>query len=297
MGPCQSTTGACSENAAADVMLEVPVTSEEVIPGMPRLLGNERTLQEGKSHHSKQVEQIVVALDMDDTLCSMVADFAMWCDSVGNPYASKDVIVNEIFDEGSSLRAGFLESKSFADLREVPGAGQALRRLHTAGLRLEVVTSRSPDLRAITERTLQRRFPGMIQKVHFTDGAPKGLICQQIGAAVLVDDMPANVADAVSSGIPAVLFDLDGQYLWAKEAGTPQSAVRLQSWNATADWILQKVAKVSKFVPTMPQKQDGIPNRITAVNQQHPQAMKQVNAYPSHYAPPAYGLHRTSCRS
>lgn len=87
----------------------------------------------------------------------------------------------------------------------------------------------------------------MIQDIHFINGAPKGLICQRIGAAVLVDDMPANVADAVSSGIPAVLFDLDGQYPWSKKPGTPDSVVRLQSWNATADWILQKVAKVSKL--------------------------------------------------
>merc|ERR1712025_1143996 len=144
---------------------------------------------------------------------------------------------------------------------------QALRRLHTAGIRLEVVTSRSPDLRAITECTLQRRFPGMMQDIHFTNGAPKGLTCQRIGAAVLVDDMPANVADAVSSGIPAVLFDLDGQYPWSKQPGTPHSGiygVRLQSWNATADWILQKVAKVSKFVPNTPKINDGIPNRIAA---------------------------------
>jgi len=89
----------------------------------------------------------------------------------------------------------------------------------------------------------------MIQDIHFINGAPKGLICQRIGAAVLVDDMPANVADAVSSGIPAVLFDLDGQYPWSKGSKAPYSAsvVRLQSWNATADWILQKVAKVSKL--------------------------------------------------
>jgi len=283
----------CNENARSDVTLEVPVRSDEVIPCMPRLLGQERPLQEGKLRHSKKTQQVVVALDLDDTLCSMVADFAQWCESVGNPYASKDVIIHEIFNAGSSLRRGFLESDSFADLREVSGASQALRRLHTAGIRLEVVTSRSPDLRAITECTLQRRFPGMIQDIHFTNGAPKGLTCQRIGAAVLVDDMPANVADAVSSGIPAVLFDLDGQYPWSKEPGTPHSVVRLQSWNATADWILQKVAKVSKSVPNMPQKYEGTSNRIIAVPQQPSQVMKQVKAYPSQYAPHGHGLHRT----
>jgi len=243
MGLCQSTTGVCSESAPSSVTLEVPVRDVEAIPRMPCLLGQERILQEGKLHHCKQTEQIVVALDLDDTLCSMVADFVQWCEKVGNGYASKDEIIFYANEIGGALRAGFLQSNSFADLREVPGASQALRRLQAAGIRLEVVTARSPDLRAITERTLQRRFPGMIQDIHFTHGAPKGLICQRIGAAVLVDDMPANVADAVSSGIPAVLFDLDGQYPWSK--GNGLSAVRLQSWNVTADWILQKVAKVS----------------------------------------------------
>jgi len=131
MGPCQSTTGVCSEYAPSSVTLEVPLSSDEVLPGMPRLLGQERTLKKGKLHHSKesmqQTEQIVVALDLDDTLCSMVADFVQWCDLVGNPYASKDVIINEIFNEGSSLRAGFLRTESFADLREVPGSFADLR--------------------------------------------------------------------------------------------------------------------------------------------------------------------------
>jgi hypothetical protein len=291
MGQCQSNgvTQLC-EDDPSDVMLEVPVRSDEheVLPGMPRLLGQEHMLTKDKIRHPKQTEQVVVALDMDDTLCSMVADFAQWCYSGGNPHASKEMIIREIFDADSSLRAGFLESKPFANLREVPGASQALRRLQAAGIRLEVVTSRSEDLRAVTERTLQRRFPGMIQDIHFTNGTPKGLTCQRIGAAVLVDDMPANVVDAVSSGIPAVLFDLDGQYSWSKEPHA-YSHVRLQSWNAVADWILQKV---SNSAPNMPQKCEGTPNRITAVPQQPPQSMERIKAYPSHHAPHAHGLHR-----
>jgi len=129
-------------------------------------------------------------------------------------------------------------------LDEVPGAVAGLARLRSAGLRLEAVTTRPAALRASTERMLKRLLPAdTLAAVHHVLPGEKGVVCNRLGATILIDDQFPNVKDAAASGVSALLFDLEGKYWWNKTCGAlPAGVTRVRSWNAVVDSILETLA-------------------------------------------------------
>jgi len=133
-------------------------------------------------------------------------------------------------------------------LEAVPGALLALRMLLSAGVRLEVVTSRPPVMRASTQALLEGLYGAdVFSAMHFIGPGEKGLTCRNIGAVALVDDQLHNVVDAHSHGVQCVLFDLRGGYPWgARPEDVPPGVQRMENWSSTCLFLLSVAKEASR---------------------------------------------------
>lgn len=186
-----------------------------------------------------ELPQVVVAVDIDDTLVQTVNVFKKWADSKngGSLFSSWKEYQKESQDLNSQWRHGFLKSGRFENVPPVPGAKDGLKALHKAGFRLEALSSRPEAMRTMTETLLWRLFPRIFSDVRLTGGLEKkGEVCERHGIHVLVDDSLHQVEEAAQRGVLCVLFDFEGLYGSTKE--TPENVERFESWDDVSDWII-----------------------------------------------------------
>lgn len=177
----------------------------------------------------------VVAVDVDEVLCSYVAGFRKFLqrERPDGPLDQESVF-QEAHSQNSPWRLQFAISGGLDELDAVPGASEAVSRLRAAGVRLEAVTTRPPVMRESTESLLLKLFPpNSFAAVHHVSPGDKGRTCNAIGALVLVDDQLGNILDAASCGVTAVLFDLDGHHR-DDSSGAP----RFETWAGVCNFIL-----------------------------------------------------------
>lgn len=189
------------------------------------------------AHGEVQTSSSLIALDIDDVLLDMRGGFRRFFqDNFPHIPVPIDPMRYVGGDASNLLWKGFLESDIFSDLPVVPGAVDAVQRLHIAGYRLEAVTARSASLRQMTQDNLDRKFPGMVSKIHFTSGQPKGHLCKCLGTWLLVDDSLENVKDVVEHGMSAVLF---GDFPWNQAKSLPSNIVRHDQWADAVECIMK----------------------------------------------------------
>jgi hypothetical protein len=190
---------------------------------------------------------LVVALDVDEVLVSYVEGFRKFLqrERPNGPLDTHSVF-NEAYDPSSYWRQQFALTGGIDQLEAVPGSVAAVSALRSAGVQLEVVTSRPPVMRQSTEALLQKLFPaGSFTACHFVGHGEKGLACQSIGALALVDDQVPNAMDALSCGVYPVLFDLGGSYPWSANQELPAGVKRVESWLEVCEYLLAVLRTVS----------------------------------------------------
>jgi hypothetical protein len=188
----------------------------------------------------------VIAVDIDDCLLDLRGEFRRYQqDTYPELGYTEDPLLVFNGDVEHPLWRGFMESSVFHDLPEIPGASDALQHLLLAGHRLEAVTMRSPTLLQVTQDNIDRRFPGMISKIHclgqasdFPGNPPhyncKGPACQRLGAWLLIDDSFGHVYDVSAHGMSAILL---GDSPWNQASTLPPNVVRHTQWQDIAKCI------------------------------------------------------------
>lgn len=186
----------------------------------------------------------LIAIDFDEVLCPYQANFFRWFAANYPDQEPPDGHV--LFDGDNPLRAEYLSSLTAADPGEIYGALENLQRLKVAGHRLVIITSRPTFLRPATEQIVYKQFPGIFEAIYFTDGTSKGVVCNQIGAGIMVDDSVDHAVNVADHDVDVVLFDLDGKYSWSKSFDNCHpKVVRCYSWQSTVDWILKHIAQLN----------------------------------------------------
>jgi phosphoglycolate phosphatase-like HAD superfamily hydrolase len=185
--------------------------------------------------------QMVVAVDIDDTLLQTVNIFKKWVDSQNGGQLLPNWLAyqNELQQPSSQWSGAFVQSGLFEDLPPVPGAKNGLKTLQDAGFRLEAMTARPESMRDVTMMSLDALFPDMFSRVDFT-GPPgpglKGALCKRNGVHVLVDDSIPQLEDASQHGVGCILFDFQGSYGTSRNPSL--GVTRLTSWKDISQWII-----------------------------------------------------------
>ena len=86
----------------------------------------------------------------------------------------------------------------------------------------------------ITQEPSYKYFPNIFTGVRFTgflqgDDITKGLVCREIGAQVMIDDLPTHIESVIDEGglREAIIF---GDYPWNKDHKLGSVVVRCLDW-------------------------------------------------------------------
>lgn len=189
----------------------------------------------------------VIAVDIDDVLFPFVDGVADY----HNALKGTRLTVGDFFtynfaevwgtdrEETEEIVAGFLGADNL-ELRPVEGAAEALTRL-SHDFDIVLVTARNQVFEAETASWLRRHLPDLFQHVIFAgnphDGRPyrpKGIICQELEAQLLIDDHPTNLLSAAECGVDGVLF---GSKAWSVLDAPSARIVPCADWKAVVEYI------------------------------------------------------------
>lgn len=198
----------------------------------------------------------LIAVDLDEVLGRFVSPLCAFHNSAYNTTLTQHDFHSYRFcdvwggDDASATRKvhEFFRSSHFLNLPPVPGAIAGVSALRDAGFRLAVVTSRQLAIEDETRGWLAKHFPdGAFESVQFGNHwglqgskVSKSELCKKIEASLLIDDAPNYVKEVAAQGIPALLFDLDGEYGWAKGADPlPDGVTRVAAWDEVVAYAKQ----------------------------------------------------------
>lgn len=142
---------------------------------------------------------------------------------------------------GSQISLVEVESEMAVDQSYIPllpGAQFALGEL-TKKFRVVLVTSRETAFETATRAWLTNHFGEQSPEVYFAKGHPestgktKGELCNELGAAYLVDDCLDHCLSAQACNVQAVLF---GDYGWQKPL-PENDFVHCSDWQAVLEYF------------------------------------------------------------
>jgi len=191
----------------------------------------------------------VIACDLDDTLSQTNSAVGAW----HNHRYGTSMTLNDFYyyhywknpgwgtpEETINKLEDFYRSEFFLELLPVPGAKEGLESLIARGYSISVVTARGDDQKAITEYFIEKWFPGLIDKIHYTGEfvgdqhgnggkTTKYEICRSISAVALIDDNLNHVLSCAKGQppVPTVLF---GEYVWNRRLSGSVSEVDRMSY-------------------------------------------------------------------
>ena len=192
----------------------------------------------------------IIALDIDDVLsctAQTIVDYgnATW----GHAHTLNDFNerMSEMWqvaaEEANRRWTEFMYSGNFETFTPIPEARQALEKLQS-WYTLIAVTSRRESLLDITERWLDRYYPGLIAEVHSAgiygrDLPDSHLLTKadkllSLGADFLVDDQPKHCIGAHEAGIRSILF---GGYPWQTSVDVPDRVMKCRDWQAVTSYF------------------------------------------------------------
>lgn len=170
----------------------------------------------------------VLALDCDEVLFPFLAGFHSWLRDHGHAteqvlaaglakglYETKDLL-SVSWEHAHALEEEYYSGTGLAE-PPVAGSVDGVRSLVEGEdpWEVHVVTARVESLHAdSTAAWLGEHFPGMVRSLHFTQEHPgsaaraKRLVCEELGAATLVDDYHAHLLPLRGTGTSPLLFGL-----------------------------------------------------------------------------------------
>lgn len=187
------------------------------------------------------IENMKIAVDLDDVLCSFIAEFLKWYNPQHNTnWEFSDVVdyhwpnfMHTTVDQAIKDVHEFFLSEGFANLPLIPGAAEFVRQLANQN-ELYIITARQYVAEAITYTYLEKNFPGVFRGVLFAnhysmDGSPartKGELCEQAGCELIIDDDGRHTGALLAHNIKMVLMDKP----WNKNDQLPAGVVRAYNW-------------------------------------------------------------------
>lgn len=187
----------------------------------------------------------VIAVDIDDVLADSTETLRL----IVNEWTGADLSRDDYMETGQYqgyyervwAAHGLSDQFTYADLEKeliadqshvplLPGAVSTLRQL-SKEYDVVFLTARNATWEDATRRWFKQHFFDHDINLYFTgnhragDYKPKGQLCKQLGASLLIDDNPAHCRSAIDEGIQAILF---GQYGW--HVDIPEQAVQCKDW-------------------------------------------------------------------
>ncbi|KAI9300081.1 hypothetical protein BJ944DRAFT_244540 [Cunninghamella echinulata] len=181
----------------------------------------------------------IIAIELDQTLVSTLPTLIDWHnEQYETNLTVKDITTRDmsrIFggtkEEGCMKLREFYESDQFKDMEPMDttnsswGALEVLQTLKKRKWSLVIVTSRPQFTSDITQRFIDRHFPGLFDDIYYCnqglsvvdqlDYVPKpiSILCQEIGADYLIDDTLDHCLDcSVLVDMTLLLYDHQGKY-------------------------------------------------------------------------------------
>lgn len=189
----------------------------------------------------------VIALDIDDVLFPLAPGLAEYHNlKKGTMLTAEDFndydftkVWGGTAEETNIIIEGFFES-DYVHLTPVTGAKKALQRLNQ-DFDIVLVTARNEAFSSETVKWLSAHLPKLFSHVSFAgnhhDGRAyrrKGEVCVELGATLLIDDHPMNIASAVSCGLDGILF---GTKPWSVLDGLPETVAQCKDWPEVVRYI------------------------------------------------------------
>lgn len=200
-------------------------------------------MSQGRGHKE------VLAMDIDEVVFPFVAEFVSWHNvEYGTSLFFDDfhsyefeTILDTSVEETIHRVHSFIEYEhSHSGVSPIDIADKAVHRL---GERFTVhaVTARHPSFRKITEEYLTEHYGDVISDVTLVGHAAtmellvsKAQVCQELGAAALIDDSISHVTGCAEAGITGVLF---GDYPWNQSAQLHPDVIRCANWPAVLEYF------------------------------------------------------------
>ena len=196
-----------------------------------------------------------VAIDVDEVLLSYVSSLCgfysiLYDDKLpGKPILTANMFKKYHFasdlecsdEESKKLTDAFHASRVFRHIPPVLGSVGGVMALKARGYRLCVITSRELSVIEPTLRELHQLYPGIFGRsdVYFgntygSTGAKhtKREMCHDIGADVLIDDLPRHVLSVQEDGVKGLLC---GEYPWNE--GDYEGVVRARDWGEVVEKV------------------------------------------------------------
>ena len=181
-----------------------------------------------------------IAIDIDDVLADTLNSFIARYGSLYGIKLKRDQFITYNWRDPLGLTHGefserflsMVEDGLFDNLEPMAGAAEAVGKLKNSH-DLSAVTSRPIFLAGVTEKWLEKHFGSAFGNVFYTRDVPFGpeikskyRICQEIKAAVLVEDYFEFAADCAANGIKVYLFDAP----WNRAIAKQKNVTRVGSW-------------------------------------------------------------------
>lgn len=197
---------------------------------------------------TQKSDKLTIAVDIDDVLFPFIVGVAEFYNQRHGANLKVDDYNNynivEVWgcslDDARKIVDEFLAS-DHGHLAPIEGSIAAVNQLKKH-FRVVSLTARNDIFEVGTTTWLKQHFPDLFDGIYFAgsqhDGRPfrkKGEICREIGADILIDDSPDNLASAVEHGVDGVLF---GKRPWSVMGDLPESHVKhCANWQEVEDYI------------------------------------------------------------
>lgn len=162
-----------------------------------------------------------LGLDFDDILFDFNNKYCHFInDKYGTNLCFDDIYTYDMdivwkIDKSEVIRRveEFILSQAHEEVFPVPGAVDALRDL-SKSYNLHVITSRNEKFRDKTVNWLNKHFPNVFNKVHFTNfyetnekKVNKSNVCKENSISIMVEDAPVHAEDLALNGIEVLMLD------------------------------------------------------------------------------------------
>lgn len=193
--------------------------------------------------------RLVIAIDCDDVL---IESTVFLVDAYNEKFGTM-VTLEDAHSAGSGQwgtndkglilerLSAFQHTAEYAKITPIKEAVDAVRLLAKQH-ELHLVTARDKTVEKVTMTMLDEYLEGCFTTIeHVGKDRPKGEVCEEIGADVLIDDNLKHLVDALEHGMSpggAIHF---GQYPWNQSEGLPEGVVACYDWSA----VLREVNNIA----------------------------------------------------
>ncbi len=190
-----------------------------------------------------------IGIDIDNVLCDFTRSFLAYTnEKMGASFRYDDVTQYELWalwdgtlEEGVALVKDFFASEHARKMPALDGAQQAVKKMHTLGHDLSLITSRFAEHRPITNQWLAKHFPdNPFAKIHFSDNInsrqekkSKADICHKLSIDTLIEDSAHYALECAPICRQVILLD----HPWNRNHSLPANVKRARSWSEAVEMI------------------------------------------------------------